>query len=365
MNHTPNSLKQLIAIQSTADRPAELKRAVDVVVDTYKNPLLKVSRWNIQGKPSALIAPKQHPAPKILLYAHLDVVPAAPESFRLRKNGGRMMGRGVGDMKTFAVLFGELLLGWANANTLPSVGLLLTSDEEVGGMHGTQALLDKKLIQKPTIVIMPDGGDHWQLVTQEKALMQLELTAGGRAAHGSRPWLGKNALLKLMHLYARIDHKLNTARHEGDGKPSVNLAKIETSNTASNIVPSDGVMTLDLRIPTDQESKAALIWIKQEAKKVGISVTVAGAGNSSAMNYAAFPLKEFRTFAQKFLGRTLPFQRCSGASDARFFSAHGIPTVITKPLGGGHHTPDEWIDWNNALEYQRLVKEYTERFGAR
>ena len=101
---------ELLAIPSTADRPAELARALGFVLD-FVGPGYTVERFESGGKPSALVyqgepgqggsgggrggragaepgaGPAGRPDFRVILNAHLDVVPAPPDQFRARREG--------------------------------------------------------------------------------------------------------------------------------------------------------------------------------------------------------------------------------------------------------------------------------------
>src|SRR5271167_2319981 len=91
---------ELLAMPSTSDRPAELERALDFVLAFVSAPgpapALTVERFESNGKPSALV---YHGSPRpsrfrVVLNAHLDVVPAAADQFRPRRDGDRLYARG-------------------------------------------------------------------------------------------------------------------------------------------------------------------------------------------------------------------------------------------------------------------------------
>ena len=98
-------LAELIAIRSTADRPDELRRALDLVV-AEAGPGWTVRRFVANGKPSALLHPPgAADGPfRVVLNAHLDVVPGADEQFEARRDGDRLYGRGAQDMKAAALV---------------------------------------------------------------------------------------------------------------------------------------------------------------------------------------------------------------------------------------------------------------------
>src|SRR5215470_8185745 len=77
---------ELLAVQSTADRPADLHRALGFVLD-FVGPGFTVERFESGGKPSALIyRGRGRQRFQVILNAHLDVVPARrPSSGRAAK----------------------------------------------------------------------------------------------------------------------------------------------------------------------------------------------------------------------------------------------------------------------------------------
>jgi succinyl-diaminopimelate desuccinylase len=95
---------ELLAVQSTADRPGELHRALGFVLD-FVGPGFTVERFESGGKPSALIyRSRERQRFQIILNAHLDVVPAPPAQFRPRREGDRLYARGAQDMKVSALV---------------------------------------------------------------------------------------------------------------------------------------------------------------------------------------------------------------------------------------------------------------------
>jgi succinyl-diaminopimelate desuccinylase len=95
---------ELLAIPSTSDRPDELHRALDFVLDFTEG--YAVERYESGGKPSALVyrPSAERPLFRVILNAHLDVVPAPPSQFLPRRDGGRLYARGAQDMKVTALV---------------------------------------------------------------------------------------------------------------------------------------------------------------------------------------------------------------------------------------------------------------------
>src|SRR5690348_15048360 len=94
----------LIGIRSTADRPGELHRALGLVLDLV-GPGFDIRRFESRGRPSVLVTPADRPGrPRVILNAHLDVVPGTPDQFQARREGDRLYGRGAHDMKVAALV---------------------------------------------------------------------------------------------------------------------------------------------------------------------------------------------------------------------------------------------------------------------
>ena len=224
---------ELIAIRSTADRPAELRRALDFVLDRL-GPAFTVERFEANGKPSALAyATSSRPAFRVILNAHLDVVPAPPEQFRARRDGDRLYGRGAQDMKVAALVLAEVFRRHAADLPYP-LGLQLVTDEEVGGFDGTAHQIDQGVTAGFVIIGEQSG---LRVVAESKGLLHVRLVARGVAAHAAYPWLGDNALLTLTAAVGGILDRYPVPAAE-QWVTTVNVARIETTNTAVNQVPA-------------------------------------------------------------------------------------------------------------------------------
>ncbi|MER5424417.1 M20/M25/M40 family metallo-hydrolase [Streptosporangium roseum] len=96
-------VRELLAVPSTADRPGELHRVLDLVLGSVGSGFT-VERFESGGKPSALVyRDAERPRFRVVLNAHLDVVPAPPHQFRPRLDGTRLYARGAQDMKVSAL----------------------------------------------------------------------------------------------------------------------------------------------------------------------------------------------------------------------------------------------------------------------
>lgn len=351
--------EELIAVPSTADRPDALRRALDLVVDVV-GPGFAVERFSSRGKPSALLyrdTGQARPEFRVILNGHLDVVPASPDQFVPRRDGDRLHGRGTHDMKVSALVmayvFAEL------APTLPyPLALQLVTDEEIGGRNGTLHQLEQG-VSGQFVVIGEQSG--LEIVTDSKGILQAKLTATGRAAHSAYPWQGDNALLTVMAA-VRALHEAYPLPAQEAWATTVNLARLDTPNSAFNQVPALAEAWLDIRFPPGEagfDGRTAGQIAAHLADLCGPGVAVA-VEHADAPHHADRARPEVTALQRAARAQGYPggFLRKHGAADGRFYSQRGIDAVIFGIGGAGLHGPDEYADITTIMPYYRALREF-------
>lgn len=341
---------ELIAIPSTADRPAELRRALDFVLDIV-GPGFAVERFTSRGKPSALLYPPgPRPVFRVLLNAHLDVVPA--DTFEARRAGERLYGRGAHDMKVAALVMADVFRALAPSLPYP-LGLQLVTDEEVGGYDGTAHQIAAGVTAGFVIIGEQSG---LRIVTDSKGLLQVRLHATGVAAHAAYPWLGDNALVTLLRAVEALLRRYPVPARE-QWTTTVNVARIETANRAVNLVPADAAAWLDIRFPpsdTDFTGRTAEEIAAYLRSVTGVRVEVDSLGPPHHADPGSHEVALLRAAARAagFSGELL---RKHGAADGRFYYAQGVDAVIFGPGGDGQHGPHEYADLTTVAPYREAL----------
>jgi succinyl-diaminopimelate desuccinylase len=353
---------ELLAVPSTADRPAELRRALGFVVD-FVGPGFTVERFESGGKPSVLIyRGAARPRFRIILNAHLDVVPAPPDQFRPRRDGARLYARGAQDMKVSALVEAQVFRELAGTVPYP-LGLQLVADEEVGGRDGTLHQLEQGVSAGFVII-----GEHsgLRVVTDSKGMITATLRAVGRAGHSAYPWLGDNALVKLSRSLAQVLAAYPVPAGEA-WQTTVNLARIETSNQARNQIPAQAEAWLDIRFPpedanlngkTAQEVTAYLATFCEP----GVTPVVHQADPPHHADRDRPEIRRLRQAAGE-QGYRADFLRKHGAADARFYYQRGTEAVIFGVGGNGQHGPDEYADTTTIAPYYHALSEFLRHPG--
>ncbi|MFI9375474.1 M20/M25/M40 family metallo-hydrolase [Streptomyces parvulus] len=157
----------------------------------------------------------------LLVHGHLDVVPADPAEWRVPPFSGEirdgyLWGRGAIDMKDTVAVMLATARHFARTGTRPAREIVLAflADEEAGGRFGAHWLVEHRpdLFAGVTEAIGEGGGFSYALddtrrlypiENAQRGMAWMELTADGRAGHGSSP-NDENAVTDLAETLTRI-----------------------------------------------------------------------------------------------------------------------------------------------------------------
>lgn len=315
-------------------------------------PNVIVKRFESNGHPSLVATIGDTRNPQCFLYSHLDIVPAHKEQFEPEIKRGRLYGRGSGDMKGPAAACIEAFIKFAK-NDPRSIGLMLTTDEEIGGMNGVNYLLDN-CDYSCEVAIIPDNATTLSdLIINQKGIILTKVWAEGHSAHGSRPWLGENAIDRL---YLHIQKLREKFPLEPKGI-SVNLGKI-CAGDQINQVPDYAEAYLDLRFPqTADYSK--IIEALNEVFNGNFEVILDC--NPFVIESDNEWLSNFKQIIEVKLNKEALFKSETGGSDARFFSNRGMSTIVTGISKGNTHAEDEWVDIAELETFYNSLIEFGEK----
>jgi acetylornithine deacetylase/succinyl-diaminopimelate desuccinylase-like protein len=293
--------------------------------------------------------------PKVMLQAHLDVVPAPEALFTLKEQGGRLTGRGTYDMKFAGAIFLKIADTLKESISEYDFGIMFTMDEELGGQDGVKALLDQGYRAK--VCILPDGGDDWCMQTAHKGIWILRLTAKGKTAHGSRPWEGDNAIQQLIDALNDISDLFEKQNKDTD---TLSINQI-SGGSAVNQVADHAEAILDIRFLSNEGYQEVEQKINNVVTKYGLESENIACVNICQTDPSHPMVASFLEIGKQVHGQPLGLTRSLGSSDAHFFADLGIPTILARPTGGGPHSNDEWIDKKGFEEYYELVKNYIQK----
>ena len=350
--------RDLIIIPSTRDRPEDIQRCMEFVINHVELPNeLTVRRFNEEGSPSTVILPHNISAPQVLLLAHLDVVARGEGAeYRSLVEDGKIYGPGSGDMKGELAILLEIFRDFHERRPGISLGLAVTSDEENGGNHGTRFLFEEAGL-RCGVAIIPDSGSLNEIAIEEKGILHLKFTAHGSSGHASRPWLAENPLEKLISKLSEVRNYFETLKSaDGHWHPTFAVTVVQTENRVSNRIPSFAEAVCDVRFPPPYQSSDLVSQLKCFIKhEIDLEVLV------SAEPTKMSPDPLFLAATQEITQRPVTLIREHGGSDARFVSGYGIPVIMSRPLVGNLHAEKEWIDIASMETLYHIYQRYLEK----
>jgi succinyl-diaminopimelate desuccinylase len=344
--------------------PGGAESTIDFINGWFEARGLETARYKgagPHGELSSLVVRIGSGRPRILLHGHVDVVPGDEEQFEALERDGELFGRGVYDMKgaLAAMMYAVEDLHVTGCDA--TVELLIVPDEEreYGGAKGAEVLIQNG--HTGDFLITGEPTD-FHIGLQAKGVLDLRVTVRGKSAHGSRPWLGKNAVLLTYEHYKRVlELPFAKERSELFPYPSINMARI-VGGDVINRVPDRCTYDLDIRYLPEQDPKEIARQIRSinlpaEARVLFTHEPTYVSRNSPFVK----TLREVA--ARHFHGNPDGVGR-HGASDIVFFQRAGVPGVEFGPVGGGHHGPREFVVADSLETYRQMLVQFVQILAA-
>lgn len=350
-------LAHLVGFPTLPQDHATCAAAIDWVEQQLAGLPLHIKHHNIEGFPALIATTQPTKNPKLWLVAHIDTVPAKPSAFTAVVRDGRLHGRGSHDMKCGLAVYITLLQQLGAELTNYDLGLMVTSDEEVGGAHGVKQLLQHGY--RGQTALMADSGVSWGFESGSKGVIWWDLVASGIYAHASRPWEGISAIDSLIRF---IDHVRSHLVTEPCGDPmhqhaTINLGIIHGGGAANQVADS-ATARIDIRISPDLTVETADSWIRAAEQAVPNVKTTNLLADPPYRIRNLKPMQHFKALAEDITQHKLTEAIAHGSSDARHFAVYDIPTINISPLGSGFHVPDEWVDLDSLTHYYQATLQF-------
>ncbi len=305
-------------------------------------------------RPNLVAFPSQpNPAwPTLAFQAHMDTVGTdgmTHDPFDPRIVDGKLYGRGAcdtkGGMAAMLVALADLLGEGVQANLM----FVATCSEETG-CQGAPRLdlspwqIDGMIVGEPTVN---------RAIVAHKANACVELVCTGKAAHGSRPDAGVNAIYRMAELIGFLRNTIipELAAQTAPGFAVGSTLSVGTiqGGTKSNIIPDRCALVADLRlVPGGDPPETVVQDLAQRATEtLGFPVELGWCHISPG--FATPPGSPVLLAVQRALqhcGQDAAPDTVAYCTDGGVFAAKGIPCVI---LG-----PGDILNAHGAVEYVPL-----------
>lgn len=304
------------------------------------------------GRPNVVgVLEGAQPGPTLLFCGHLDTVgvDGMEAPFTPVERDGRLYGRGTQDMKGgIAAMAGAVRMLAAEGLSRGRVIVAGVVDEEWASL-GAEALVrdwraDGAVVTEPTDLAV--GVAH-------KGFAWLEIETHGKAAHGSRPEEGKDAILamgRVLGVLERFDQELRARpTHARLGSGSLHASTI-SGGTGASVYPALCRLFLERRTLPGEDGSRALHEVEQMLAVLKKNDATFESAVSLLVERSAYEIDERAELVQQLVvaGRARGLEaRVTGMSywtDAAILAGAGIPAVIFGPRGAGLHGVEEYVE---------------------
>jgi acetylornithine deacetylase/succinyl-diaminopimelate desuccinylase len=224
--------------------------------------------------------------------------------------------------------------GLALAGTLE---LHLVADEELAGIHGTRVLRDQGLLDQDAAIV--GEPTEMEIALAERGGAWVTAVAHGKAAHGSQPQRGVNAILAMSRFVLRLPEVLPERVHPLVGAPTVNVAMV-SGGSAPNVVPDRCEVEIDRRIVPGEDDPDEVLApfhrliadLTAERPDTHLEITLREWTEAAETTGDSAIADLLGDAVAAETGSRPPFVGFTGITDARFYINDAkIPTVIAGP----------------------------------
>jgi acetylornithine deacetylase len=302
----------------------------------------------------------------LMLNGHMDTVSAkrmAIEAFEPTVQDGKLYGRGSLDMK------GSLGAMIAAVEAIQKAGLALSGDviltfvaDEEYMSIGTEELVkeyraDAAIVCEPTDLAI--GVVH-------KGFGWVRCEVEGKAAHGSRPAEGVDAIVRAGRVLAELEHlshKLSGHAHPIVGSASVHASLIQ-GGTELSTYPDYCQLEWERRtIPgetqqdVEQEIEAILQKLRKEDETFCARAELFFWREPFETSSDEPIFHALQAAFERKMGRAPGISGFSGWADSALLQGAGIPTVLFGPVGTGLHAAVEYVEVDSLVDMAQILAE--------
>lgn len=311
----------------------------------------------LPGRPNLVIEMGDRRTPALWFNGHLDTVPIGNrlhwrhEPFGGDEIDGLLYGRGASDCKggVAAMIQAAIALKRAGA-PIPGRVIFSAVMGEEEGQIGVRRLLDAGM--KADAFVSTQWSTAGRIAISYRGACWLEVTTTGRAAHGSRPIEGVNAVEEMVSLVLpRLKGlRLPAAADDPHAGPFVNLAAVNGGDVA-NVVPDTCRALLDYRITPGQQTEellcaieGALEALRTEHPSLEVDSRVILRVEPTETDPGSPLVRVLGREIERVTGRAPTLFGKTGTGDANLVHERlGIPAIAYGPGNNSGHRPDEFV----------------------
>jgi acetylornithine deacetylase/succinyl-diaminopimelate desuccinylase family protein len=354
--------RELIRINSE-NPPGNEREIAKFIKDFLED--LKISTELIEFEPNRFNAVASIGSGKgLMLNGHMDTVPAGGNwkynPFEGKIVNGKIYGRGASDMKGGLAAILIAVKNLSKEKFKKKLLLTFVADEEVA-LKGSEHLIKnrKEIFKNIKYGIMGECTDLRVRIAQ-KGIVQIKVKFKGKAAHGSKPELGDNAIYKatdFIQELKRLIEQLKKRRNIILGSGTINVGTIN-GGTKINVVPDFCNVEIDRRIIPGETPDYAIKQIRKILKKLKLKADI-------ELGKSRLPLQLSKSLELIKILKSITKTNLvgeSGYTEAElFYRDAGVPCVSFGPgISELAHTANEYILIKNLKKatkiYEKIIR---------
>jgi acetylornithine deacetylase len=301
------------------------------------------------------------PGRSLMFCGHIDTVGVSgmKAPFDPVERDGRIYGRGSQDMKSGVAAMIDVARVIAEGGGLPAGRLVIACvvDEEHASI-GADALVtrwraDAAVVTEPTDL---------QIAIAHKGFEWVEIETEGRAAHGSRPREGRDAIRLMGRVLSgldAIDRDLQSrAHHSLLGTASLHASLIEGGRELSSY-PDRCHLQMERRTIPGEAPGAAIREVEDLLARLRADDAEFKGAAKQMFARSPYEIAANHELPQAMLRAALPALPAQPAppapigmsfwTDAAILGDAGIPSILFGPTGAGLHSVEEWVETKSVL----------------
>ncbi|UYH52183.1 succinyl-diaminopimelate desuccinylase [Candidatus Kirkpatrickella diaphorinae] len=301
-----------------------------------------------------LFARRGRTGPHLCFAGHTDVVPPGegwrhpPFAAMIEENV--LYGRGASDMKGAIAAFTSAVSTILQTRELHgSISFLITGDEEGTAQHGTRDVLGwmkaEGHIPDFCLVGEPSNPEKMGEIIKigRRGSLNATVTIRGVQGHVAYPLRADNPIHRLIALVNGLRSRTLDDGNAWFQPSSLQITNIDVGNEATNIIPGQASLRLNIRFNNHHLGADLAQWIKETTREYAPDATVDVAISGEA--FLTEPNHYVESLARSIeavTGQRPQMDTSGGTSDARFIAPY-CPTAEFGLVGATMHKVDEAV----------------------
>jgi acetylornithine deacetylase len=364
-------LHDLVAVNSVnpalvPGAPGEHEIAELIAVTMRKAGLDVTSEDAAPGRPNVVgVLEGRQPGRTLMYCGHTDTVGVAgmTDPFTPIERDGRIYGRGTQDMKAGLAAMIDAARALARAGFQHGRLVIAAVVDEEHASLGAEAIVkhwhaDAAVVTEPTDLTIAIG---------HKGFAWIEVEVAGRAAHGSRPQEGQDAILRLGRVLARLEALDRTLQarppHPMIGTGSLHASIVQGGREWSTY-PDRALLQLERRTLPGDAGRCALDEVERILSELAKDDESFRGSARQVFGRPAYevrpdhPLPSALAAASARTGGTGQLVGASFWTDAAILGSAGIPSVLYGPGGAGLHSVEEYVTSADVIVCRDVLAEF-------